>query len=94
MSSSNVPVFDQPRVILYRFLDVFITCGRIKQNYMEMASQNLHPFLNEFFLHKDMLDLLDCLREQSYDERERCGCPIVFKATQPPAGIIVSYIKT
>ena len=91
----NVPVFDRPRAIIYRFLDVIVTEGRLKHDFMSIASENLQPFLEEFFNHKDMLELIDDLREQSYEERDRypnLAPPIVFKPTQTPAAIIVSCL--
>lgn len=92
--SPTVPTFDRPRVILYRFVDVLITEGRIKHNYMTMASENLYDFLNEFWHNRDLKELINDMREQSLEERDRNGGgPVIFKESQPPAAIIVSASK-
>lgn len=89
----TVPVFKLPRVIIYRFVDVLATEGRMKHDFMTIASGNLQSFLEEFFFQKEVLSLVEDLRMQSYEERERNPnrpSPVVFKATQTKAALIVS----
>ena len=93
---STGPLFDRPRVIVYRFVDVIITEGRLKFDYMRMASANLHPFLREFYQEREMQDLIVDLRDQSYETRDQnpnIGAPIVFKGTQTRAAVIVSMLS-
>ena len=92
--SPHIHMLERPKAILYRFIDVFITEGRLKFDYMNIASVNLPLFLDEFFNQKELLDLLEDLRQQSYDERENDPTsPVIFKSTQTPAAIIVSTGK-
>ncbi|KAH9397021.1 hypothetical protein TYRP_003325 [Tyrophagus putrescentiae] len=89
--SPHIHMLERPKAILYRFIDVFITEGRLKFDYMNIASVNLPLFLDEFFNQKELLDLLEDLRQQSYDERENDPTsPVIFKSTQTPAAIIGS----
>ncbi|KAJ6219865.1 hypothetical protein RDWZM_005677 [Blomia tropicalis] len=71
---------ERPEVILYRFVDVFVTGGRLKFNYVTMTSENLPNFLKEFWGEPELMQLVDDVRELSYDEHETNWR--VFKACQ------------
>ena len=80
----------KPKVIIYRFVDVLITKGRIKNDYIQYTSENIFEFLNEFWGESELMRLVDAIRDQSYDDRELMPLvPIVFKECQNPKAIQV-----
>lgn len=92
--SPHTPKFARPKAIIYRFLDVFITEGRLKHDYMNIASVHLPTFLEQFFAQKELLDLVEDLRLQSYDEKDKnSSSPVIFKSSQTPTAIIVSMTR-
>lgn len=81
----------KPKVIIYRFIDVLISKGRIKDDYIKMVTDNLLPFLHRFWEEPELLQLIDQVRQESYEDRDEDPCtPLVFKELQNPKAIIDS----
>lgn len=81
----------KPKVIIYRFIDVLISKGRIKDDYIKIVSDNLLPFLRRFWEEPELLQLIDQVRQQSYEDRDDdASTPLVFKEIQNPKAIMDS----
>ena len=80
-----------PKVIIYRFIDVLVTSGRLKFDYVNITSDNLASFLAEFWEQNELIELVNELRELSRRDNERTTgvSPCVFKTTQAPSMIQV-----
>lgn len=86
-----IRLIEKPKVIIYRFLDVIITKGRIKNDYIQVVCENIFDFLQEFWGDPELMRLVDEIRDQSYDDHDTFPVtPIVFKESQNPRAIQVN----
>lgn len=84
--------FRKPKVIVYRFVDVIITAGRLKFDYVNITSEYLAKFIDEFYAEPELIQLLTDLRDMSVDDYERTfrRCPLIFKSSQTKSAVRVS----
>lgn len=89
-------VFNQPQVIIYRFLNVLVDRNRLVFDLMRYTKHNLYTFLVENWTSPELIALIDLVRTESYyDSCQNEETPVVFRTTQSTAAIqdsIVMYV--